>query len=467
VPVTVQPDRSCSEQQWRFRIWLLVIVLVGLVVRLIFALSMMSRGLPGDAAFFHKTAANIASGKGYVVTSLASSGKEVAMATAAHGPVFPLVLAMFDHFGLQSIDAQRIALSIVVSSGVLVMGILGRATAGPAVGLVAAGVAAVNPFWFQSSGILMSESIYLVAIPLLLLISLECLDQPSVWRFLALGIAIAIAVLIRSEAIDFVVLLSAPVLYLATVSWSRRAVYTVALVGGLLLVLGPWMIRNEVQLGGPALSTNGGVTLAGSYCPGTFNPQASEYGSFDVYCSLGEAGILERYKKPPDHRTTWSELAINNALTTMSEHFARAHLGEMPGVVMAREEGVWGFGNQQYQLSLASSEGRNRTVEQLGQIGYWILLPFVVLGGITMAKRSRRRFVIIAIPLVVVALNAALFYGSTRMGTAAEPSLTIFAAIGLIVITTRLRRAFLDRRTLSKQSGRTRSLASVSGSDIN
>jgi hypothetical protein len=304
----------------------------------------------------------------------------------------------------------------------------------PAVGLVAAGVVAVNPLWYQSSGILMSESVYLIAVPLLLLVAISCIDRPTPRRFLTLGIVIALAVLIRSEAIDFVILLGLPVLFLAFMPWRRRLMCAAVFIGGLALVLGPWLIRNEIQLGGTVLSTNGGVTLAGSYCPTTFDPHSSAYGSFDVLCAFGAAGLLELHSRPPGGASNWSELAINNTLTTESKQFALHNLGKLPGVVLAREESVWGFGNQQYQLRVAISEGRNRTNEEAGRILYWALLPFAALGAIVLAARSRKRFLVLAIPIVVVAVNAAVFYGSTRMRSAAEPTLAIFAAAGIVQI---------------------------------
>ena len=76
--------------------------------------------------------------------------------------------------------------------------------------------------------------------------------------------------------------------------------------------------------------------------------------------------------------------------------------------------------------------------EEGGQIFYWIKLPFVLIGAVVLARTSRRTFVI-GTPIVVVALNAALFYGSTRMRVAAEPSLAVLAAMGGVVVAQRLR----------------------------
>ena len=162
-------DASDSASQSWFGPSLIAVVFLGLIVRLGFAISVMSRSIPGDAFYFHQTAANIADGKGYsTVTGHGPLHLRLA-ATAGHPPVLPTLLAFFDLLGFRSVDSQRIVLSVVASLGILVIGLLGRKVAGPVVGVAAAAIAAVDPSWFQSSGILMSESVYLVVIPTILL----------------------------------------------------------------------------------------------------------------------------------------------------------------------------------------------------------------------------------------------------------------------------------------------------------
>ena len=56
----------------------------------------------------------------------------------------------------------------------------------------------------------MSESVYLVVIPTMLLFALRCIDRPKWWDFAILGVLIGIAALTRSEAVDFIILLGIP-----------------------------------------------------------------------------------------------------------------------------------------------------------------------------------------------------------------------------------------------------------------
>ena len=178
------------------------------------------------------------------------------------------------------------------------------------------------------------------------------------------------------------------------------------------------------------------MTLAGSYCPTSLNPSDPAYGSFNFACAFNGYLFVSHDTMPPDGAKSYTELTINRALTSRAETFLRGHLSDMPRVVLARELSVWGFGNQNFQLSLAVSEGRVRGYEQAGRILYWVLLPFAILGSVALARSSWKRFLIVIVPLVVVALNSAVFYGSTRMRVAAEPSLAVLAAIGVVAVAT-------------------------------
>ena len=118
--------------------------------------------------FFHQTAASLAAGHGYATTSLVPPHR--VLSTAQHPPLFSSVLAGFDLLGFHSVDAQRVLLGVVASIAVFLIGLVGYRVAGPSVGLVAAGIAALDPLWFQPSAALMSESVYLLVVSAVLLI---------------------------------------------------------------------------------------------------------------------------------------------------------------------------------------------------------------------------------------------------------------------------------------------------------
>jgi len=429
------PDADVSEGggSRRFAWYLGGIVVIGVVARILF-IAGWTWGAPlhgGDPLFFQQSAAHLINGKGYVDQFL---GKGPLVPTAEHPPAFSFLLAGLDLVHVRSVNAHMVALAIISSLGVLAMGLLGRRLAGAGVGLLAAGIAALDPLWVQWGGFLMSESLYLVIVPAMLLFALRCLDKPNLWDFLALGLLVGIATLTRSEAVDFVVLLGFVVVVFATRAWRRRMVFAMVFMAGAGLFLVPWVVRNDIQMGSLTLSTNEGLTLSGSYSAGTFSPSSPFYGGFDNNSQFGAAAIFVDYVKPPDHAKHWTEVTLSNALGSGATTYAREHLSELPGVVLAREGRVWGVFAPGSQLAFDTTEDLTgaRGPKQAGQILNWVLLPFALLGAVLLGGRSRRRLFVILIPVVVVAVNAAVFYGSTRLRVAAEPSIDVLAAIGAL-----------------------------------
>jgi 4-amino-4-deoxy-L-arabinose transferase-like glycosyltransferase len=398
---------TAGTRAHRFALALGGIVVIGMCVRLLFIAGFTwGASLHGDPLFFQQSAAHLAQGRGYVDEFL---GKRPFVPTAEHPPAFTFLLAGLDLVHVQSVDAHRVALALVSSLGVLALGLFGRRLAGPRVGLVAAAIAAVDPIWVQWGGFVMSESLYLVIVPTMLLFALRCLDRPSRWDFLAFGLLVGLATLTRSEALDFV-LLGAVVLVLVTCAGRDRAVFAVVFLAGMGLLLVPWVVRNDVQMRSLTLSTNQGLTLSGSYSAGTFSPSSPDYGAFDNNSQFGLTAILLHYDKPPDHAAHWTEVTLSNALGHLATTYARGHLSGLPGVALAREGRVWGVYAPASALAFDITEDSTGAAgpKRAEQIVNLILLPLAVLGAVSLGRRSRRRLLVVLVPVAVVALNAAL-----------------------------------------------------------
>jgi hypothetical protein len=409
------------------------IVVVAIAIRVGFAVGWtFGKVLPSDAMFFHQTAASLASGKGYAAATYIPPHK--VLPTATHPPLFPMVLAVFDVLGFHSIDAQRVALGVVASIAVFLTGLLGHRVSGPVVGLIAAGIAAVDPLWFQSGAVLMSESVYLIVITAVLLVALGCVDRAGRWRFVLLGVVVGLATLTRSEALDLLIFLGVPVVLCAARSWRHRLAFAGCLIAGVLLVLVPWLVRNEIQMGGLTLSTDQGVTLAGSYCSGTLNPSSVDYGGFHAPCSLSGAGHLVYDVPPPHHAKTWTELTVSNALQSSTETYIRQHLSALPGLALARVENTWGLARTDQQIFYDAVEGAHPSADRFGLELGRVLLVFEFVGVLVLARRSLAPFFIVLAPLLVVTLNSAIFFGASRFLTAAQPSLAVFAGIGIAAL---------------------------------
>ena len=425
-------DQVDGPRPNRFALALGAIVVLGIVARVVFIIGWAwGSPLHGDPLFFQQSAAHLADGKGYVDQFI---GRGPLVPTAEHPPAFTALLAGLDLVHVRSADAHRIALACISALGVFVMGLLGRRVAGPAVGLLAAGVAALDPVWVQWSGFLMSESLYLIVVPALLLFAFRFLDRRNPWDLFVLGLLIGLATLTRSEAIDFVVLFGLLVVFLIARPWRERLMFAVVFLAGIGIVLTPWLIRNDVQMGSLTLSTNQGLTLTGSYAGATFSPANRLYGSFDDEAQFITAAVFVRYLKPPGGLHHWTEASLSKQMESGAITYARGHLSDLPGVVLAREGRAWGLYSPGTQLRYDTDEDTTgaRGPKQAQQIVNWVLLPFACLGAVVLGRRSKGRLLVLVVPVVVVVVNVGAFYGSTRLRLAAEPSIDVLAAIGAV-----------------------------------
>jgi 4-amino-4-deoxy-L-arabinose transferase-like glycosyltransferase len=319
---------------------------------------------------------------------------------------------------------------VLSGAGIVATGLLARRVAGRAAGLVAASIAAFNPLWVQPSGVVLSEGVYLVVIPIMLLVALWCLERRgSIVKLLALGIAIGLAALTRSEAVLFIVFLGLPVALLAGSSARRRLVLVLSLLFGVSVTLGAWLVRNDLSMGGFTLSTDGGKTLVGSYTASTLSPTSTVYGAFDVFPVLVQVAHFS-LSPPPRPAKNWTPRTLDSRLTAYAKSFAVDHLRDLPGVVLAREGRTWGVFAPSSSLTFDLGEERRvYGFQRAGQVLTWVVLPLAAWGTWMVMRRSRRRAMVLLSPVAVVIVNVAIFYGSTRMRVAAEPSLAALAAV--------------------------------------
>lgn len=416
------------EPRW-WRPGLLVVIGVAIAVRVAFAV-LVAPDLPppGDSTVYRTMAGTLAGGGGMRLEPPGTTSLEL---SAEHPPVFPSVLAALDLAGLDGYRGQGVALGILSGSGVGLVALLGRRVGGPAVGLVAAGIAAVHPMWFQSAGVVMSESVHLVLVPAVLLAGLRAREEPSLRRVAALGGLIGLAALNRPESLGFLVVVAVPALLLAGLGL-RVAVHRLAVTAGVvLLVITPWLVRNQVQLDAVTMATNSGKTLLGSNCDGAFSGPG--LGGFDTECFFGAATYL--VEVGPPEGGDWHPVAFDEEMGASGRRFIDEHRGELPKVIAARVARMWGLAFAEDQLAFDVGEGRHRPSQRAGQWLHLLLLPAAVAGGVLAVRRGRGAdtAVLVGLP-VLVTLTTLLVYGGTRMRSGAEPSLAVLAAFGLVAV---------------------------------
>ncbi len=224
------------------------------------------------------------------------------------------------------------------------------------------------------------------------------------------GVLAGLAILARPA-----VLLSA--LLLAPAAGSRRR----ALVLGACLVatLAPWLLRNAVVVGSPVLTTNSGVTLVGANnegaaraeVPGKWWPPEEVYPTDGNGPDLGMWGWCELTEVESNRRfasdaMTWVRSHPTDALALTGWKLVRLF---DPDPRSAKPDAWW-----------------------KALVGWLTLTPVLVLAllGLRDLARRPRAWQPWAAPLVGTLITALIFYGDTRMRTAADPTLLLLAAAG-------------------------------------
>jgi 4-amino-4-deoxy-L-arabinose transferase-like glycosyltransferase len=408
-----------------FALAVLGLVLVAFGARAWFAVAAApDLPMPGDAAIYRELADNLAGGRGLSLPGIDSPELQP---SAEHPPVFPALLAGLDAVGIDGPGPQRLVLAALSGGGVALVALLGRRLGGPAAGLAAGAIAALHPMWVQHAGLLMSESIYLVLVPGVLLAALAVLERPS-WRTAAvLGALIGVAGLVRSEALALAVLVGLPAVALAGQGWRARVRSAAVVVLGAVLVVTPWLVRNQQSVGTWSLSTNAGKTLQGAYCAETFS--GPRLGGFSYDCQFGAAAVVLDQGLPDDELDA---VALDRALGEIARDFIDARRRDLPKVMIARGLRMWGLGFVDDQRRFDLGESRHPTLQRLGQWVHLGLLPLAVVGAASLVRRRDRRLVLVLGPVVLVTLTGVLTYGGTRLRAGAEPTIAVLAAVGLL-----------------------------------
>jgi 4-amino-4-deoxy-L-arabinose transferase-like glycosyltransferase len=383
------------------------IAAVGLALRLVYALLIVKDApLLGDALEFHLQANALADGHGYIQPFLYRATGQL-RPSADKPPLYPLLEAGVSLLGGRSWAWHQLVGVIAGTGTIVACGAIGRRVAGAAIGVLAAGVAALYPVLIATDGSLRSESVYALAIALSLLAALRLRERPSAGRAAVLGVAVAAAALVRSEALLLLVLLALP---LAGV---RR---TLVAGAACLLVLSPWLARCWIALDHPVLvSTNVGGLLAGANCDSTY--AGPLLGQWDYAC----------LPKP-----RYANEALESArLRGVGLRYARDHAARLPVVELARLGRSFELFRPRQNADMeAFYEGRDRRVAQTGTLTYYVLALLAIAGVVTLRRRHGPWWILFA-PVVLVAVTTVISYGFTRFRVAAEPGMVVLAAVGV------------------------------------
>jgi 4-amino-4-deoxy-L-arabinose transferase-like glycosyltransferase len=406
----------------RFRRWLLVITAVGAAWRTGY-LVVAKLGTPlllNDSLYFSIQAGRNSEGDWFREGLTNLPGAE-------HGPLTPLYLTPWSLGSGDNVDWQRFGTTLLGIATIAVIGLAGRRLAGPRVGLVAAGIAAVYPNLWINDSLVMSETLALLLVSLALLVALDLDRRPGPWRAVLLGVIVGLATLTRSElgvlAVGF-----AGLAWWRAAGAPRRALQPVLVLLATALTVAPWVVYNAGRFEHTVLlSTNDGTTLLGANCPRTYEV---DVGGWDIRCldAVPTNDTIDPSLRSAERR----DVALD---------YVRDHVGRVPVVVLARVGralDVYGLGSL---VALDRGEEKAEWVVWAGIVCWWLLAIAAIFGwrrlGVDEVTRRSRWW--LAVPLLTVLVTTIVFYGAHRIRAPAEPAVVLLAAVAAVEAWDRVR----------------------------
>ncbi|MEX1007235.1 MAG: glycosyltransferase family 39 protein [Acidimicrobiia bacterium] len=385
----------------------------------------------GDAYYYHWQANALAKGYWFVDPFRFSIFGSTHRPSSVHPPLYTIYLSMWSWLGLDTVTWHRLASCVLGAAAVLVIGIVGYRIAGTAVGLLAAGIAAVYPQLWINDGMLLSEPMAVLTAAVVILVAYEFWRRPSMRWAVLLGLACALATASRSELSLLFPLLVIPLALLAKGPDRKRRLQmagAACVAGGLLLL--PWVTFNLLRFEEfSTMNTGFGAALSAASCDETY------YGDRIGYY----ADCFQGPWPPPSYDESESDaVARKDAMK-----YIKAHLGRLPVVAAARVGRLWDLymPGDTTRLDYAL-EGRGRAASWIGLFSYYLLAPFAVVGLVVLRRRRVPLLPLMAF-IVIATIAAALFFGNTRYRAPAEVSVVLAAATGMVAAWHRL----ADRRS--------------------
>ena len=341
--------------------------------------------------------------------------------SASHPPLYSILLSGLYVLGGHGALIQR-SLGLVLGTITLVLvGLVGRRVGGDRLGVIAALLYAVYPVMIAVDADLMSEVLYGPLIAGMLLAAFALHDHPTSRRALVLGAIIGLAALTRTEALLFVPFLLLPVAWRARPTGRSRGVLAGVGLLACVVVIAPWLIRNEIAFGRFVLiSTNNQTVIAGANCAQTYH--GVNMGGWDITCI--------------SRRTNANEAAQAAIWQRQGLSYAAHHLGRLPAVLLIRELRVWDLWQPRRQAR-TFAEGQQTDVAQAGVAAFW-LFAVIAVAGIVALRRRPPALLILLSPALVVCITTAIGYGVPRLRDSFDIALPVLTAAGVLAIAERL-----------------------------
>ena len=410
------------------------LIALALVVRLAFIAATPGYVPEHDDRDYDRLACGLVAGEGYTragppVSESRCGDGPTGNPTAFRPPGFPMFLAAVytasEPIGVERWTAARVALALIGTGSVALLGLVAFGLFGRRTAMVAMGLAAVFPPSIVLGGALLSETLFVAL--MLAAIAAVLADRAAGGErrwLVAAGVLCGLAVLTRSNAPALILPLAIAVATTGAAVRPLRARLgrAAALVGIAALVVAPWTIRNAIELDGFApVTTEAGSALAGTYndvtrtdpdWPGAWLPPAR-------FEELRSTLDPVRGDEPEEQR----------ALT----RYSLGYMADNPGYVAAvGGRNVWrlgGFAGPDWWHYSGRTLSLPRWTADVSGVVFLVFLALAVAGAFTRAARTAPRWLWL-MPVLMV-LSVMFVVGETRFRAPADPFVVLLAALAV------------------------------------
>jgi len=398
---------------------ILFLILIGAVlVRLTAALYLGDQVtvLPGiqDQVSYDALARSLLAGRSYSFTANWYPFTPAYTPTAHWSFIYPAYLAaVYAVIGYHPLAARLFQAAVGGMLICLLIYLIGRRVRDEVTGLVGAGLAAVYGYFIYYSVALMTETFFIVAVLLSLHLSLEIKEQPTLRRWIGLGVILGLATLLRQTILIFVPFL---LLWLfwelkkTNVRWWYFAVPVIVMI----LLIAPWTIRNYAVFHQfLPLNSNAGYALYASNHP-----------------HLGTRWSNENIVVPvPEELSGQNEAQLDHALTQMGIQFILADPERYLRLTLDKTL-------EYFKFWPSSESGRLSNLVRV--LSFGLYLPFMLL-GIYLSFFDWRSFVPLYLFILIHTGIHLLSWPAPRYRLSVDAVSMVFAALALLELARQLK----------------------------
>jgi len=335
--------------------------------------------------------------------------------TAFRAPGFPLGLAaLYKVFGTSYVLAHLTFCLMGAAACVLTYEVARRLLPESAARLAGLFCAVYLPHIYFCT-VFFSENLFALLVVLDIWLLLREYDRWSLGGMALAGVVLGYTTLVRSFALLVLPLLSLVLLTRQIRTHQLRLRALAAFAAGFLLVLAPWVIRNEWALGRLVpVATNGGSTFYG----GNNSIVAGGISKLGTWVSTTELPLRDLIEAQPD------EVSHDQMEWKLGWQWVRSHPAQMPRLEVGKL----------VRALMPDVDSPNRAYV-LASLLVSTPLIFLFLFGLVRSLwdtscRSTRWLLLHAV-LLSTLLTCLIFWGSARFRDAIAPLLMIYAALGV------------------------------------